>query len=125
MRSFCRKTHVHKIPHFRGGFWGKGGGGECRFYFYGREDFSDFFLLSEPSKALEDWCRAKMVEKCRKLLLTLAVDRKGTPKNFYDKDFAELSGELSGAICLKTLVLLGNDLFRKFFGTVRAIFLCS
>ena len=36
-------------------------------------------------------------------------DRKGTPKNFCDKDFAELSGELSGAICLKTLVLLGND----------------
>ena len=29
-------------------------------------------------------------------------DRKGTPKNFCDKDFAELSGELSGAICLKT-----------------------
>ena len=36
-------------------------------------------------------------------------DRKGTPKNFCDKDFAELSGELSGAICLKTLVLMGND----------------
>ena len=36
-------------------------------------------------------------------------DRKGTPKNFSDKDFAELSGELSGAICLKTLVLVGND----------------
>ena len=36
-------------------------------------------------------------------------DEKGTPKNFCDKDFAELSGELSGAICLKTLVLLGND----------------
>ena len=35
------KTHVHKIPRFRGGgyfgFWG--GGGPCRFYFYGREDF--------------------------------------------------------------------------------------
>ena len=30
-------------------------------------------------------------------------DRKGTPKNFCDKDFAQLSGELSGAICLKTL----------------------
>ena len=28
------------------------------------------------------------------------------PKNFCDKDFAELSGELSGAIRLKTLVLL-------------------
>ena len=51
-------------------------------------------------------------------------DRKGTPKKFgvntqgqkrypkevlSDKDVAELSGELSGAICLKTLVLIGND----------------
>ena len=36
-------------------------------------------------------------------------DRKGTPKNFCDKDFAELSDEFPGAICLKTLVLLGND----------------
>ena len=51
-------------------------------------------------------------------------DRKATPKNLCDKDFAELSGELSAAICLKTLVLLGSalELFRKFFGTVRAIF---
>ena len=43
----------------------------------------------------------------------LIRDRKGTPKNFCDKDFAELSGELSGAICLKTLVLMvvtGNPL---------------
>ena len=41
-----------------------------------------------------------------------------------DKEFAELLGELSGAICLKTLILLGRalELFRKFFGTVRAIF---
>ena len=38
----------------------------------------------------------------------LLRDRKGTPKNFCDKDFAELSGELSGAICQKTLVLMGN-----------------
>ena len=40
-----------------------------------------------------------------------------------DKEVAELSGELSGVICLKTLVLLGSavELFRKFFGTVRAI----
>ena len=36
--------------------------------------------------------------------------RQGTPKNLCDKDFAELSGELSGAIGLKTLVLL------RFFG---------
>ena len=55
-------------------------------------------------------------------------DRKGTPKNLCDKDFAELSGELSDAICLKTLVFLGSaiDLFRKFFGAVRAIlWLCG
>ena len=44
MRSFCRKTHVHKILRFRGGgFWG---GGKCRFYFYGREDFSEFHPLN-------------------------------------------------------------------------------
>ena len=41
MRSFCRKTYVHKIPRFRGGYFGLGGG-ECRFYFYGRGDFSQF-----------------------------------------------------------------------------------
>ena len=44
MRSFCRKTCVHKIPRFRGGggILGLGGGvGECRFYFYGRADFSE------------------------------------------------------------------------------------
>ena len=39
----------------------------------------------------------------------LPRDRKGTPKNFCDKDFAELSGELSGVICLKTLALMGHD----------------
>ena len=51
-------------------------------------------------------------------------DRKGTPQNLCDKDFAERSGELSGVICLKTLVLVGSalELFRKCFGTVRAIF---
>ena len=51
-------------------------------------------------------------------------DRKGATKKLCDKDFAERLGELSGAICLKTLVALGNDgqLFRKFFGAVRAIF---
>ena len=58
-------------------------------------------------------------------------DRKGTTKKLCDKDLAERSGELSGAICLKTLVLLGNDLvaqsncsedslvlFVRFFGFV-------
>ena len=37
-------------------------------------------------------------------------DRKGTPKNLCNKDFAELSGEFSGVICIKTLVLLGSAL---------------
>ena len=59
-------------------------------------------------------------------------DRKGTTKKLCDKDFAERSGELSGAICLiKTLVFLANDpitpsncsenslvLFVRFFGFV-------
>ena len=61
------------------------------------------------------------------LKLTKIRGRKGAPKNFCGKDFAELSGELSGTICLTTLVLMGNgrsplELFRKFFGAVRAIF---
>ena len=37
-------------------------------------------------------------------------NREGTPKNVSDKDLGELSGELSGAICLRTLVLLGSAL---------------
>ena len=37
MRSFCRKTHVHKIPRFRGGGWG--GGGSADFIFMGARIF--------------------------------------------------------------------------------------
>ena len=33
--------HVHKIPRFRGGMLGLGGGGKCRFYSYGRGNFSE------------------------------------------------------------------------------------
>ena len=39
--------HVHEIPRFfGGGYLGLvgGGAGKCRFYFYGRGDFSDFNL---------------------------------------------------------------------------------
>ena len=48
----------------------------------------------------------------------------GTEKVPQDKDFAELSGELSGAKCLKTFFVMGSalELFRKFLGTVRAFF---
>ena len=60
--------------------------------------------------------------------LQLFGDRESATKKLCDKDFAERSGELSGAICLQTLVLLSNDrqplgFFRKFFGAVRVIFL--
>ena len=63
-------------------------------------------------------------DEMKKKTKTYIRDRKGTPKNLCDKDFAELSGELSGTICLKTLVLLGSalELFRNLFGAVRAIF---
>ena len=39
------KTRVHKIPPFRGGV----GGGECRFYFYGRADFSDLCHVAKST----------------------------------------------------------------------------
>ena len=34
-------------------------------------------------------------------------DSQGTPKNLCEEAFAELSGELSGAICLRTLAFIG------------------
>ena len=50
--------------------------------------------------------------------------QKRYPKELLRQRFRRTSGELSGAICLETLVLLGSalDLFRNFFATVRAIF---
>ena len=39
----------------------------------------------------------------------LVGDREGTAKKLCDTDVAERSGELSGGICLETLVFLGND----------------
>ena len=48
------KNHVHKIPRVGGGvILGFGGGGKCRFYLYGREDFSD---RSSPVNFI-DFCR--------------------------------------------------------------------
>ena len=45
------------------------------------------------------------------------MHRKGTPKNLCDKDFAELSGGLSGMIYWDRAL----ELFRTFFGIVLAI----
>ena len=39
MRSFCRKTHVHKFPRFRGGLLG---GGSADFIFMGARIFRSF-----------------------------------------------------------------------------------
>ena len=48
--------HAHKIPRFRGGGVGgfRGGGVKCRFYFYGREDFSEHLVVQkEPSRHIQ------------------------------------------------------------------------
>ena len=42
-------------------------------------------------------------------LASILGDRKGTTTKLCDKGFAEHSDELSGAICLKILVLLSTD----------------
>ena len=50
---------------------------------------------------------------------TKIKDKKGTPKNFCDKNFAELSGELSGAIATKVPSNCSENslvLFVRFFG---------
>ena len=85
-----------------------------------------FFLC----ETLNDWLGKKgktqkqKIKKKKQKKTNLSRGRKGTPKNLCDKDFAKLSGELSGAICLTTLVLLRSalELFRKLFGAIRAIF---
>ena len=39
MRPFCRKSHVHKIPRFRGGYFGFFWGGSADFIFMGARIF--------------------------------------------------------------------------------------
>ena len=57
---------------------------------------------------------------CSALTPSIRERKKGTPKNFCDKEFADLAGE----ICLKTPVLVHRalELFRTFFSAIRAIF---
>ena len=50
-RSFCKKTHVHKIPRFRGGvFWVFFGGGSDDFIFMGARIFLTFLYVAECTK---------------------------------------------------------------------------
>ena len=59
MRSFCRKTNVHKIPRFRGGgyfgFWG----GSADFIFMGARIFENYDAhgLLRTDTALASDCR--------------------------------------------------------------------
>ena len=50
--------------------------------------------------------------------INLGREREGTTKKLCDKDFAERSGELSGALCLKTLVLLANHRSGELSGAI-------
>ena len=67
-----------------------------------------FWTGSGHRVAGTSWRDALAQQKRRRSQQKLG-NRKGNTKKLCDKDFAERSGELSGAICLKTLVLLGND----------------
>ena len=67
--------HVHRIPRFWGGFW-VWGGGKCRFYFYGRWDFSDkrqiylqqFFWIRR-----KQICSPSFVPACPMISLTYSL----------------------------------------------------
>ena len=70
------KTHVDKIPPFRGGggYFGLWGGGECRLYFYGREDFSDFNIFNHPHPLKSLGKKGKTLEKARNSSPQLQAD---------------------------------------------------
>ena len=108
----------------------------------GHDDSPDQVLSGALELDLE--CPAKSQRSSPRNSLTklrlenLLGDRKGTTKKLCDKDLAERSGELSGAICLQTLVLLGIDpiapsnrsensfvLFVRFFGFVGPFWLLN
>ena len=57
-------------------------------------------------------------------MVGLDQGQKRYPKEVMRQRFCRTFGELSGAVCLKILVLVGSalELFRRFFATVRVIF---
>ena len=63
----------------------------------------------QSPKVVRGGCKRSFGPRQQKSPKSLFGDRRGTTKKPCDKDFAECSGELSGAICPKTLILLGND----------------
>ena len=80
---------------------------ESRFAVRSDSNRHRFAAISNPTIRI---ARPKPFESLSRLyyLSPLIGDGRGTTKKLCDKDLAERSGELSGAICLKTLVLLGN-----------------
>ena len=105
------KNHVHEIPRFRGGgilgFWG--GGGECRFYFYGRADFS------------ESGCRKRSAAKgVRSLFFVL-----GTLSVTFRSLFLTLLSLFSSLFCqtpFAGLLLRQGEFTRTFFQKFAHIF---
>ena len=83
------ETHVHKIPRFRGGgvFWVLGGGGECRFYFYGRANFSDTRSFWNP----HFWTALRVFNNlfCRNCERVLCFGSPGYSKDRGSQDLTE------------------------------------
>ena len=64
---FLQETlHIHKIPRcsFRGGGYFGFGGGECRFYFYGRGDFSEKRASSQWIIGPHGVCKLGRTPRC-------------------------------------------------------------
>ena len=98
------------------------------------------FMIGDDKAHWQLGCHASHSVRPRSLYLldsgveiycaSLVRDEKGTTKNLCDNKFAKLSGEISGAICLKTHVLLNTEYcsktVRKMFGSVRVnLWLCG
>ena len=115
MRPFCRKKPVHKIPRLGGGIWGLGGGGKCRFYFYGRADFSDLgcrmmaalfgphFVASAPPLKSVEFSFVNLPS----LLVSVATpaDPRGEKRNFF---FVQILG---GEKLLNFLLKSAGEIF--------------
>ena len=74
---------------------------------------ASFCIQANPAKdrkILSQLSREILSPVTRQVTTKASLIREKELQRNCGKDFVECSGELSGAICLKTLVLLGNDL---------------
>ena len=70
MRPLCRKNHVHKIPRFREGYFGFGGGGEgsANFIFMGAR-----IVLKEERRGIRNGYEASKGSKGTSSLLSRSI----------------------------------------------------